>query len=222
MDKTTTSNLDLITLDILAKVEGFYFSAFSILMVFITIMFVVLGIVIPYLLSRQQKKDFEKLLKQTKEYFDEEMTDRETALNVQINERLSTILKDQKEIIKEEAKKANAMMEGATNYILGSNHYTESKYVLSLVHLLCSAGGYIEAEDLSNSKISIEYAELALSQCNDAQYSEHATLTATLTKNFEILKNLLSDSKYADKSILVSFNKLQDTWKSHGYKEENS
>lgn len=60
-----TTVLDPATLEILSKIDAFYSSSFNHLMWFLTISFVVIGVLVPFIINYLQKRQFKNLIEQS-------------------------------------------------------------------------------------------------------------------------------------------------------------
>lgn len=177
MANGTDSNLDLITLEILSKIDSFYSTSFNSLMWILSISFVLIGIVVPIILSHIQKKNFNAQLKEVennfKTYLRNEMKESEAALQNQFTQRIDKEIIEQKEffkkereIIEEKYDKANTSAEAFTYCTQARVNYADNEYAAAAESYIISTERYLIVNDFKNFNNMFDNIIISLSLCD--------------------------------------------------------
>jgi ABC-type transport system involved in cytochrome bd biosynthesis fused ATPase/permease subunit len=211
-----TSALDPATLELLSKIDGFYSSHMAVLLAVISISFVIVGLIIPHLISRQQKNDFkEELKKANQNYkdelekakidFREEMTESELSITAQHRAKINLLTQESKNEISNEVKRieneficVEHFTDAMCAHLEGAAKYTDGEIASSVQSELIAASelSFIIERYPDEIDSSITNATKALYLCKKDDFYEE--LETVFDDFLECFKKNDKEGKYLE------------------------
>lgn len=142
--------------DIISSVNEFYDSAWTKLIVVITL----LGVILPIIIQYFQRKNNKEMFKQSMNEFRSEIESKITILNGENERKFNEITeKYQQEIIKIQSLHEKQVMEtdGSIFYLQGRVRYSEKNYKNALIDFLNAANNYNNTSNYERAKVMLEF-----------------------------------------------------------------
>lgn len=208
-DTLRISNTD--TLETLSKVDSFYNSAWSRLI----IMGSIIGIVIPLIYALYQRQ----LYKQNKKELSSEINSELVELKKEVHEVINIEITKKITEFNERLDKKVSAIDGGTFHIQGSSHIQQKNYYQAFVDYVTASSLYIKGEDYLNLQVLLKsiynqcIPQLTKEQIEELKSTEVAnidTLIETLKKNnsngiftehIRLILKALNNLKKTDKEV---------------------
>ena len=175
-------------IDIVTKVDTFYNNAWDKLVLFGAIIFIIVGVVFPYIMQRvirnQQKKDIKLNVKRFRQWVINQQKKSEDEINDKVDKRFAAKVEE----LNEQMRKNNNNGKALSFHVMGYYLFDKGDFINSFRNLILAAGYYFLAENYDGvhrmvSSLSKSLPNLKYDDLIELQDVENISI-------FKLIKNL--------------------------------